>query len=217
MLYSRSNIASENSIVSSATDPPGSNGPEDRASLRARLIAARETLPAALHTAASTRIAALLADLLARTGALTVGFCWPYRGEFDCRGVIADWLAADERRSAALPVILQTATPMVFRRWMPQGRLIAGRYDIPVPQEDSRVVPDLVLMPTVGFDAHGYRLGYGGGYFDRTLAALQPRPLAVGVGFELARLPQIAPDPHDIPMDFVITEAGLFETRTARK
>ena len=63
-------------------------------------------------------------------------------------------------------------------------------------------------MPLVGFDAQGYRLGYGGGYFDRTLAALARKPLTIGVGFEFARLPTIRPQPHDIPMDFIVTEAG---------
>ncbi len=67
-----------------------------------------------------------------------------------------------------------------------------------------------MLIPLVGFDAQGYRLGYGGGYFDRTLAALSPRPRTIGVGFELGRLATIDPQPHDIPFDIIVTEAGIF-------
>ena len=62
------------------------------------------------------------------------------------------------------------------------------------------------LAPLVGFDSCGYRLGYGGGYYDRTLAAATPKPLAIGVGFELSRLDTIHPQPHDVPMDFIVTE-----------
>lgn len=193
-----------------ATDRQGGAPAEGRAETRARLIAAREALPAARHAAASAAIAALLEGLLSRSAPEIVGFCWPYRGEFDCRAVVSVWLAGDGRRTAALPVILRPAAAMVFRRWTPRSRLVPGRFGIPVPEQDDRVLPDLVLMPLVGFDAAGYRLGYGGGYFDRTLAALAPRPLAVGVGFELARLPRIEPGPCDVPMDLMVTEAGVF-------
>jgi 5-formyltetrahydrofolate cyclo-ligase len=70
-------------------------------------------------------------------------------------------------------------------------------------------VPDVAIVPMIGFDTQAYRLGYGGGYFDRTLASIAPRPLAIGVAFEFARLPSIGPQAHDIAMDFVVTEAGL--------
>ena len=72
------------------------------------------------------------------------------------------------------------------------------------------LVPDLILLPLNGFDAAGYRLGYGGGYFDRTLAALLPRPLAIGVGFEINRLDSIRPESHDQRLDWIVTEAGAF-------
>jgi 5-formyltetrahydrofolate cyclo-ligase len=68
----------------------------------------------------------------------------------------------------------------------------------------------------IGFDQRGFRLGYGGGYFDRTLAAISPRPLAIGVAFEMARLPDLRPQPHDIPMDFIVTEAGIYRTTGTR-
>ncbi|HUO11707.1 MAG TPA: 5-formyltetrahydrofolate cyclo-ligase, partial [Caulobacteraceae bacterium] len=73
-------------------------------------------------------------------------------------------------------------------------------------------VPDFLLVPLLAFDRRGHRLGYGAGFYDRTLAALEPRPLAIGIGFELARLASIDPGPHDRPMDVIVTEAGVFET-----
>jgi 5,10-methenyltetrahydrofolate synthetase len=84
-----------------------------------------------------------------------------------------------------------------------------GIYGIAVPRESRQVTPDIVIVPVLGFDAANYRLGYGGGYFDRTLTILEPRPMAVGVGFEAARLDTIFPRAHDIAMDVVVTEAAL--------
>lgn len=84
-----------------------------------------------------------------------------------------------------------------------------GVFDLPVPDGTEVVRPEALLIPPVGFDAQGYRLGYGGGYFDRTLAAMVPQPLKIGVAFELSRIPTIYPQPHDVPMDFIVTEAGV--------
>jgi 5-formyltetrahydrofolate cyclo-ligase len=80
-------------------------------------------------------------------------------------------------------------------------------WNIPVPKKRDAVIPDAVLAPLVGFDRQCYRLGYGGGYFDRTLASLSPRPLAIGVGFELSQIETIYPQSFDVPMDVVVTEA----------
>lgn len=84
-----------------------------------------------------------------------------------------------------------------------------GVFDLPVPIEGEVVVPDAVLVPPVGFDRLGYRLGYGGGYFDRTLAALSPRPIAIALAREVSRIETIHPQPHDVPMDFIVTETGI--------
>jgi 5-formyltetrahydrofolate cyclo-ligase len=84
-----------------------------------------------------------------------------------------------------------------------------GAYGIPYPRDSAVLRPDLLLMPPVGIDAQGFRLGYGGGYFDRTLAAQHPRPLCVAVGFEISRIPSIQPQAHDIGMDALVTERGL--------
>ena len=99
---------------------------------------------------------------------------------------------------------------LTFRTWLPDTLLMPDRYGIPAPAAGDFLIPQVLLMPVNGFDAAGYRLGYGGGYFDRTLASLCPRPLAVGVGFELSRLESIGPEPHDQRLDAVVTEAGIF-------
>ena len=85
--------------------------------------------------------------------------------------------------------------------------------NIPAPADGPSVTPDVLLVPLVGFDAGGYRLGYGGGYYDRSLAARTPRPLAIGIGFEISRLATIHPQPHDIPMDAIVTERGMLRIR----
>ncbi len=115
-----------------------------------------------------------------------------------------------ENVSVALPLVETRAAPLVFRRWTPETRMLRGDWNIPVPPPDAEAVrPDLALAPLLGWDSAGYRLGYGGGYFDRTLAALEPRPFTIGIGLELGRLQTIYPQSHDIPLDAILTEAGL--------
>jgi 5-formyltetrahydrofolate cyclo-ligase len=87
--------------------------------------------------------------------------------------------------------------------------MVSGVYDLPVPDGTSVLTPDALLIPALGVGPQGDRLGYGGGYFDRTLAALHPKPLAVGIAFELSRIATIVPQPHDVFMDFIVTEAGI--------
>jgi 5,10-methenyltetrahydrofolate synthetase len=137
-----------------------------------------------------------------------VGFCWPIKDEPDVRQVLACW--AKSGTVAALPVVIAEATPLAFRPWTLVTRLEEDRYGIPTPVDGEFVTPNLLLLPLNGFDAAGYRLGYGGGYFDRTLAALSPRPLAVGVGFEINRLESIRPEIHDQRLDWIVTEQGAF-------
>lgn len=152
---------------------------------------------------------ALLREVAPPQGSV-VGFYWPMKGEFDPRPVIEHWRAAG--CVAALPVVVRKLEPLEYRGWWPDVETRPGVFNLPEPQ--SRVVvPDIVLMPPVGFDAKCYRLGYGAGYFDRTLAALAKPVLKVGVGREVGRIETIHPQPHDIPMDLVITEAGVTRAR----
>jgi len=99
---------------------------------------------------------------------------------------------------------------MEFWRWQPGMKLERGVWNIPVPPVREPLVPTLVLAPLVGFDSGCWRLGYGGGYYDRTLHALDPRPFTVGVGLEIGRLETIYPQVHDIALDAVVTETGFW-------
>ena len=105
--------------------------------------------------------------------------------------------------------------PLIFREWTPEGRMERGVWNILVPADGVLLTPDVTIAPLVGFDPGCYRLGYGGGFFDRTLAALSPRPLVIGVGHPTTAIRTIHPQSHDIPMDLIVTGAGRV-TRRAR-
>ena len=109
-----------------------------------------------------------------------------------------------------MPVVVAPKTPLIFREWHPGVKLAAGPLGIPYPVDSPEVRPDHVLLPMVGWDAGGYRLGYGGAFFDRTLAAIAKRPRVIGIAYEQAYLQTIRPQPHDIPVDFVVTERGVY-------
>ncbi len=158
------------------------------------------------HEALSARIVAHALATLPKPR--VAAFCWPIKHEPDVRPLLANWRSADVR--AALPVVVAESEALRFREWSPDSRLEADRYGIPTPSAGEWLTPDLILLPLNGFDGAGYRLGYGGGYFDRTLAALSPRPLAVGVGFEINRVASIRPEAHDQRLDWIITENGAF-------
>ena len=174
-----------------------------RRTLRREMVAKRAALGDEAHAGLSAGIVGHL--LTALPAPQVVAFCWPIKHEPDVRAVVAHWEALGAR--AALPVVVAEAA---FRLWTPDTKLAPDRYGIPTPISGDFIQPDLILLPLNGFDAAGYRLGYGGGYFDRTLAALSPRPLAVGVGFEVNRLPSIRPESHDQRLDWIVTEAGAF-------
>ena len=181
---------------------------------RQRLLAARALLPAEdrrHHTAAIIRhLGQTLGQTLGDLRGRTVALYWPIRGEPGLR----PWMEQLHAGGAccALPVVVQRHAPLRFHRWLPGARMVAGHWNIPVPADAEVVEPDVVVAPVVGFDAAGYRLGYGGGYYDRTLAALAlvlPRlPQRVGVGFASSALATIHPLPHDIPMQQIVTELG---------
>lgn len=182
-----------------------------RRALRQEMVARRAALSDAMHGELSGRVVARLQAALAVPK--VVAFCWPIKHEPNVRAIVDRWVAHGAR--AALPVVVAEAAPLAFREWTAETPLVLDRYGIPTPDAGDWLVPDLILLPLNGFDAAGYRLGYGGGYFDRTLAALSPRPLAVGVGFEINRLASIRPESHDQRLDWIVTEAGAFRPLAA--
>jgi 5-formyltetrahydrofolate cyclo-ligase len=169
---------------------------------RERLIAARLALPADYRAVQTDAIGVELdRHIVPGSGAL-VSLYWPIRAEPDLR----PWMrsAWDRGIRIALPVATALAQPLTFREWRPAAPLARGLWNIPFPADGPEVVPSVVVAPVVGFDAGCYRLGYGGGFFDRTLAAAAVRPLVIGVGYPDAAIPTIFPQPHDIAMDWIV-------------
>jgi 5-formyltetrahydrofolate cyclo-ligase len=174
---------------------------------REELIQRRMALSAETRQALCGRAMGQLAQAVDLKDYQVLGFCWPMRGEFDVRGLAKRHLAMGG--DAAIPVVVERSAPVEFWRWQAGTAMTKGIWDIPIPKERAVVMPDAVLVPLVGFDPCGFRLGYGGGYFDRTLAAARPRPYAIGLGYEDSLLPTIFPQPHDIPMDLIVTDRGI--------
>lgn len=185
---------------------------------RQRLRAERQALSVAERVAVgealSIHLRSFIAERLGRAHGRVLSAYWPIKGEPDLRPLMAE--LHQEGVGIALPLVEIKKAPLVFRRWTPETRMVRGDWNIPVPPPDAPTVkPDIALAPLVGWDGEGYRLGYGGGYFDRTLAALAPRPFTIGIGFQSARLSTIFPQPHDIALDVIVTETGVQVIRPA--
>ena len=174
---------------------------------RDRLLAVRRTVEPQDRQRFSETIARELDRLLAERGGRIVSAYWPIRGEPN----LMPWMESLESRDivCCLPVVVQPNAPLVFRPWRRGMKMTPGIWNIPTPAEGPSVVPDIVLAPVLGFDGAGYRLGNGGGYFDRTLAVMNPRPYVIGVGYARLRIRTIYPQPHDIPIDVIVTEEGV--------
>ena len=179
-----------------------------RKSQRERLIAARAALAPAVLEAWRQRIDGFLELSFPGLASCRLAFCWPVKGEYDARHFARTLRARGAL--TALPVVVAPRAPLIFREWHPGGELAKGPLDIPYPVNSPEVTPNAALLPMNGWDALGYRLGYGGGFFDRTLASLAKKPVVIGISYELARLETIYPQSSDIPMDYVVTERGVY-------
>jgi len=175
-----------------------------RRSERMRLVEKRRRMDDAERTQKTAALIANLRPLLNEQAFRTISAYWPIRGEPDLRPLMADLHQAG--CTVLLPVVTEKNAPLVFRPWQPGCELIRGIWNIPVPACGEPQRPEVVLVPLVGADAENFRLGNGGGYYDRTLVSFSQKPLAVGVGFALCRIPTIFPMPWDVRMDAVVTE-----------
>jgi len=177
-----------------------------RKSERKRLYSARQTQSAEDRKSASTAISARLDEILGDVAGRTIAAYWPIRGEVNLHA----WMAAASDRGAqiCLPVVVEKNHTVEFHRWSPGCAMAKGIWNIPVPAEPEAVVPDLVIVPLLGVDGSGYRLGNGGGYYDRTLARLGGEVLIIGVGQAFARMKTVFPMPWDIPMQMVVLGDG---------
>ena len=174
---------------------------------RERLLAVRLALPVEQRRRFSDRIAEELDRLLGDLSGRIVGVYWPFRGEPDLRS----WMEGLAGRGAVcvLPVVVGPKQPLAFRVWRRGDDLEPGVWSIPVPVARQEATPDIVIAPVLGYDRSFYRLGNGGGFYDRTLAALPQRPLVAGVGYQRLAIPTIYPQAHDIAMDVIVTEEGV--------
>ena len=174
----------------------------EKSSLRNRLLEERLQMPPSARKLAEKKISTDLRQILeSQKGPL--GFYWPFRGEFDPRHVVKDWLSLNTTNVACLPVIVEKNKPMIFREWIPGQPMIKGTFNIDVPHPKNRIlIPNILLVPTLGFNQKNFRLGYGGGYYDRTLA--QFNAFTIGLCFEHGRSSEIVEEQHDIPLDLVI-------------
>jgi 5,10-methenyltetrahydrofolate synthetase len=192
------------------TDVPAGCRAAQRRTMRREAITRRMALSQDDYARHSQAICQHLQASFPQLAVMRVGFCWPINNEPDLRPVLEAWLAAGNATFAALlPVVIEVGAALAFRLWQPDMTMVPDRYGIPTPAVGDFLQPQALLIPLAAFDAAGFRLGYGGGYFDRTLAELCPRPLAIGVGFELCRVGSIHPEPHDECLDAVVTECGV--------
>ena len=139
----------------------------------------------------------------------TIGAYWPIKGEFDALPALYRWSEADPARRIGLPVIDKESKRLGFHVWYPGCEMGEDAYGIPKPKGTDAFEPELLLVPCVGFGPKGVRLGYGGGFYDRTLATLAPRPVTVGVAYSHGFVPWLEAEPHDVPLDAILTDEGL--------
>ncbi len=198
---------------------------DDRASLRKKLIAARQAMPDRADRA--VMLQRVLRVWLVGRRETSIGAYWPIKGEFDALPALYRWAEAGEgsplylgenvpagtTRSIGLPVVDKASGQLRFHVWYPGCPMEDDAYGIPKPKDTERFEPQMLLVSCVGFGPAGLRLGYGGGFVDRTLAALQPRPYTVGIAFAQAFVPLLKAEPHDMPLDAVLTEEGVMWDR----
>ena len=185
----------------------------DKKALRAALIEQRLQMPDRLVRADLLQ-RVMRIWLVGRTD-LVIGAYWPIKGEFDPLPALHRWkedgelLDQPQRRRIGLPVVNREHKTMIFHAWYPGCPMEEDAYGIPKPKDTEVITPTLLFAPCVGYGPGGYRLGYGGGFYDRMLSSLTPKPFAVGLGFGMGFLPDFEPEPHDVPLDAILNDYGV--------
>jgi 5,10-methenyltetrahydrofolate synthetase len=198
----------DTSSGNSASTQPGA----DRRALRQALIEQRLNLPDRLQRAAALQ--QVMRIWLVGRPDTVIGAYWPIKGEFDPLPALHRWkedgelLDGPKLRRIGLPVVDKVHKTLVFHAWYPGCPMEEDAYGIPKPKDTEVVVPTLLFVPCVGYAAGGYRLGYGGGFYDRTLTTLSPKPVTVGLGFAQGFLEELEPLPHDVPLDAILNDHG---------
>ena len=179
----------------------------DKSLLRRQLQAERQTMVDRLLRA--EQLQEVLRVWLLGRSEVAIGAYWPIKGEFDALPALFRWSEADGQRIIGLPVILRENKQLRFHAWWPGCPMEEDAYGIPKPKDTEVIVPTLLFVACVGYAAGGYRLGYGGGFYDRTLADYKPKPVTVGLGYSLGWLPDLQAEPHDVPLDAILSEEGV--------
>jgi len=194
-----------------------SAGSFDKAALRRLALDRRNALSDEERTAASRAVVGNAAPLLLSLLPGTVGFTWPMGSECDIRPLIE--LAVSNGATAALPTIVER-TRLLFRAYRPGDRLVPAGFGTSEPVPESPAVrPDILIVPMVAFDRTGMRLGYGKGYYDRAIAELGVEgraPRLIGAAFAAQEVDAIPHEPHDVRLEWIVTEAGIRDFRTGK-
>ena len=181
--------------------------------LRKRLIEERLTLPN--RQLLTERLQSVLRCWLVNRKDTIIGAYWPIKGEFDPLPALHRWKEDGELldqpvlRRIALPVINKETKTLTFHAWYPGCPMEEDAYGIPKPKDTEELTPTLLFVPCVGYGPGGYRLGYGGGFYDRTLAQLQPHPYTVGLGFTHGFVEDLMPEAHDLPLEAILNDNGV--------
>jgi 5,10-methenyltetrahydrofolate synthetase len=181
--------------------------------LRQQLIADRLAMPD--RAVRATMLQQVMRIWLVGRTDTVIGAYWPIKGEFDPLPALHRWKEDGElldeplRRRIGLPVIDKLTKTLTFHVWYPGCPMEEDAYGIPKPKDTDVIQPTLLFVPCVGYGPGGYRLGYGGGFYDRTLASLQPKPFTVGLGFTQGFVDDLEPEPHDIPLDAILNDHGV--------
>jgi 5-formyltetrahydrofolate cyclo-ligase len=184
-----------------------------KADLRAAALARRAALPLADRATAAQAIAAREFPVRIAPGTVVSGYS-PIRSELDPIPLMR--ALAAQGAQLALPVIVARDAPLLFREWLPNDELVAGAMAILEPSPDKpELLPDIVLVPLAAFDRFGQRIGYGAGHYDRTFEQLRATKtiIAIGLGFAVQEIDAVPAQPHDVALDYVLTEARTFDFR----
>ncbi|MEK9678945.1 MAG: 5-formyltetrahydrofolate cyclo-ligase [Rhodospirillaceae bacterium] len=187
----------------------------DKKTRRADALARRQGLAAALDDAAGRAFASLLLEHVSGCGAIAA--YWPMRDEIDVKPVL-QVLAADGK-DILLPIVEDKNAPLIFRRWRPGNGLERSSFGVEEPSADQpEGLPDCLIVPMLAFDRDGYRLGYGGGFYDRTIAALREAGpcLTVGAAYAGQLMDYLPRESHDQPLDLIVTEKGVMNFQIGR-
>lgn len=182
----------------------------DRDALRKKLIQARLALSDRLERA--VQLQSVLRVWLVGRKEQTIGAYWPIKGEFDPLPALYRWSEGAPEgvtRRIGLPVADRATGALRFHIWYPGCPMELDAYDIPKPKDTEEFAPEMLVVPCLGFGPGGVRLGYGGGFFNRTLTSIQPRPITVGVSYTHGFLPLLRSGPTDVELDAMLTEDGV--------